>query len=121
MSEMVTLVNRSSKTLHGVWDGRHYDIAPGPHSFSRTMADKFREQNPVMGSENKYTLEKQYLLGIEEVGQDTSPIEQTDSITLENLTERIKSGELKVVRGHGLYSNTDRVAGLPLESGFMTP
>ena len=33
--EMVTLVNRSSKTLSGTWDGRHYDLQPAIDPSSR--------------------------------------------------------------------------------------
>lgn len=103
MSELVTLVNRSSKTLKGTWDGRHYDIAPGRHEFAELKAMKFKDQNPIMGSENSYSGEKQYLVGIVEHGDDTSPIEQSDSISLQDLTEKIRSGEYKVVKASGMY------------------
>lgn len=114
MSDFVTLVNRSSKVLQGTWDGHHYMLKPGKHEFSRVKAEKFREQNPIMGSENKYTGEKQYLMGIIEDGHDVTPVEQTDSISLEDLDAKIKSGELRVVAGNGLYSpRTDGSAPLP--------
>lgn len=101
--DFVTLVNRSTKTLHGTWDGRHYDIAPGNHAFPEIQAMKFREQNPVMGSENPYTGQKQYLMGIVEQGDDTAPIEQSSAISLQDLSAKLKSGELKIVPGEGLY------------------
>ena len=104
MSDFVTLVNRSSKTLEGVWDGRHYQITPGKHEFARIKAEKFRDQNPIMGSEDKYSGEKQYLIGIVENGEDVSPTEQSDAISLADLAAQIKSGEIKVVPGNGLYS-----------------
>jgi hypothetical protein len=114
MSDFVTLVNRSSKTLQGTWDGRHYDITPGKHEFSRIKAEKFMEQNPIMGSEDKYSNQKLYLIGIVENGDDCSPIEQSKAISLEDLSDKIKSGELKVVTGNGLYSpRVDASAPLP--------
>jgi hypothetical protein len=103
MSELVTLVNRSTKTLKGTWDGRHYDIGPGRHEFAELKAMKFRDQNPVMGSEDPYSGEKKYLMGIVEHGDDITPVEQSDSISLQDLSEKIRSGEYKVVKGNGLY------------------
>lgn len=104
MSAFVTLVNRSSKILNGTWDGRHYDIAPGNHSFPELQALKFKDQNPLMGSEDPVTLDKTYLIGIVEHGDDTFPLEQASSITLQDLSKKINSGELKVIAGNGLYS-----------------
>lgn len=115
--EYVTLVNRSSKVLKGTWDGRHYELAPGKHSFPRVQAEKFRDQNPIMGTEDPRTLFKQYLIGIVENGDDCSPIEQSEAITLQPLDTENK----KVVRGNGLYSQVDRTAGLPVENAFVKP
>lgn len=124
MSQYVTLVNRSSKTLRGVWDGRHYDIAPGKHSFPEIMAMKFRDQNPIMGSEDPRTLQCDYLMGIEELSDNCTPIEQTDA------PQRIDRGKtpdkvVEVIQGNGLYSPamSDKpfsVGGV-IESGFVKP
>ncbi len=120
--QYVTLVNRSSKTLNGTWDGRSYKIAPGKHEFPEAQAMKFRDQNPVMGTEDPYSLNKQYLLAIPSQGDDVSPIEQTDSVSLQDLTAKIKSGELRVVRGNGLFQPAvDKVGGLPNELAFTKP
>lgn len=117
-----TLVNRTSKVLHGVWDGRHYDIPLGKSQFPQIQAEKFREQNPVMGSEDPRTLEKQYLIGIEEHNDDCSPIEQTTSMTLQDLSDKIKSGELRIVKGNGLYNPyTDKATPLPFDANFVKP
>lgn len=125
MSEFVTLVNRTSKTLKGTWDGRHYDMKPGKHQFTRTQAEKFRDQNPIMGTYDKYTGEMKYLIGIEENGEDCSPVEQDyGAITLEDLRGKIASGELRVVQGNGLYGAADRSAAKPLPldgTGFVKP
>lgn len=120
--QFVTLVNRSSKTLRGTWDGKHFDITPGKHSFPEIQAIKFKEQNPIMGSEDPRTLMKQYLIGIEELGDDCTPVEQSDAITLEDLSKKIQSGELRVVKGNGLYNpNRDGAPPLPNESSFVKP
>lgn len=122
MSDFVTLVNRSSKTLKGVWNGRHYDITPGKHEFPEIQAQKFKDQNPIMGSENPWSGEKQFLIGIVESGDDITPIEQSDAISLQDLTEKIRSGELKIVKGNGLYRPVqDASVPLPADLGFVAP
>lgn len=124
MSELVTLVNRTSKTLEGTWDGRHFEITPGRHEFAELKAMKFRDQNPLMGSENPWSGEKQYLIGIVEHGDDTSPIEQSDAISLQDLSDRIRSGELKVVKGNGLYRpaiDAPTVPSLSVDLNFVKP
>lgn len=123
---VVTLVNRTSKSLKGTWDGRHYDLAPGKHAFPEIQAVKFKEQNPLMGSEDYYSGEKQYLIGIEEHGDPLTPIEQSDSLTLANITEKLASGEYKIVKGNGLFSVNDKVPNPlmphgPAEGTFVKP
>ena len=99
------IVNRTSRTLHGLWDGRHYDIPPGPNSFPEVMARKFKDQNPRMGTMNPVTLQMEYLIGIEEERDDCSPIEQSDAI--EKLDRKELSDEpVTVIKGKGLYSPT---------------
>lgn len=122
MAQFVTLINRSSKTLQGTWDGKHFELTPGKHSFPEIQAQKFKDQNPVMGSEDPRTLQKQYLIGIEEHGDDCSPIEQTEAITLQDLSAKIASGELRVVKGNGLYNPyVDKASPLPIDSAFVKP
>jgi hypothetical protein len=123
--KLVTLVNRSSKTLEGLWDGHRFELTPGAHQFGELQAMKFKEQHPVMGTEDPYSLNKLYLLGIKEHGDDLTPIEQTEAISLMDLSEKIRSGELKIVKGNGLYRQTDRTAPLvtsgPVDSTFVKP
>ena len=101
--EVVTLVNRSSKTLSGTWDGRHYDLKPGQHSFPEVQALKFKEQNPIMGSEDPYTLQKEYLMGIVEHNDDISPVEQTSSIERWNRSKLVGAKPVEIVRGNGIF------------------
>lgn len=122
--EYVTLVNRSSKNLNGTWAGRQREITPGQHQFPLIEALKYKEQNPVMGSEDPYTMQKEYLIGIVEHGDDISPIEQTSSIERWNRTKLIGAKPVEVVKGNGLYVPAVD-AGKPLStdgaSGFVPP
>jgi len=119
--EYVTLINRTSKILKGTWDGRHYDIAPGKHEYPRIQAEKFRDQNPVMGSENPYTLEKQYLIGIEQNGDDCTPLEQSNAVELIDRKVLGEEKDVVVLKGHGMYSQRD-AAPLPTSNtGFVAP
>lgn len=102
--EFVTLVNRSSKTLNGTWAGRQREITPGQHQFPLVEALKYKEQNPIMGSEDPYTMQKEYLIGIVENGDDISPVEQTASIERWNRSKLIGAKPVEVVRGNGLYT-----------------
>ena len=119
--EYVVLVNRSSKSLKGTWDGRHYDIAPGKHEFPKAQAEKFKEQNPIMGSENPYTMVKQYLIGIEQNGDDCTPIEQSGAVELIDRKVTGDADNVVVLKGHGRYSQRD-AAPLPSNNtGFVAP
>lgn len=119
--EVVTVVNRSSKEVRGTWDGRPHVIKPnGKASFPIIAAEAIKRQNVVMGSEDPYTGEMQYLVGIEETGDDCSPIEQTQSITRMNRKPLAKNEE--VVKGHnGIYSGRDVQQGLPITTDFTKP
>lgn len=123
MAAYVTLVNRTTKNLQGVWDGRHYDIAPGKHSYPEIQAMKFKDQNPVMGSEDPYTLTKQYLIGIVEFGDDVTPIEQSSAPVLSaEIVARIAKGELVVVKANNPFNRfQDATAPLGNDSTFVKP
>lgn len=112
--QYVTLVNRTSRNLVGTWNGRQYTIAPGKHEFPEAQAAKFKEQNPVMGSEHPYTLEKKYLCGIVEYKDDISPIEQTNAV---ELIDRSKvhgdAKNVEVREADGLYSPRRDATPLP--------
>jgi|SoiMethySBSTD1v2_1073268.scaffolds.fasta_scaffold1820625_1 hypothetical protein len=117
--QYLTIVNRSSKTLSGTWDGRHYDIKPGKHEFPEAMAIKFQQQNPLMGSENPYTLQKQYLISIVEYNEDLSPLEQSGAIELwDRKLMPANKQNVEVVQADGLYSpHRDAAPALPLDGG----
>ena len=118
--EVLTVVNRTSKTLAGTWDGRHYDIPPGKSSHPAIQARKFREQNPLMGSEDPQTLFSQYLIGIEEDGDDCSPVEQTASPERWNRA-KTANPNVQVVKGNGALYATERHSPLGNDSMFDKP
>lgn len=120
--QYVTLVNRSSKVLKGTWDGRHFDLAPGQHQFPEIQAVKFKEQNPVMGSEDPYTLQKEYLCGIVEHHDDISPIEQTESLERWNRSKLMGAKPVEIVKGNGIYTpSLDAPNRLPGDGTGFTP
>lgn len=125
MARHVTLVNRTSKTLMGVWNGRQHMIEPGSHSFPEAQALKFRDQNPIMGTEDPFTLQKQYLMGIPEMQDDCSPIEQSNSVELQDRSKLGASQQnVQVIQGHGLYApRADASKPLPIDgaSNFSKP
>lgn len=118
----VTLVNRTSKTLRGVWDGKSYDIAPGKSEFPDYKAYKFKDQNPVMGSEDPYTLEKQFLIGIVENGDDVTPIEQSDAIERFDRSKLVGARPTQVVAGEiGLFAKYGFEQKPSGDTGFTKP
>lgn len=123
----VTLVNRSSKTLRGVWDGRHYELEPGKHSFPEIQALKFKEQNPVMGTLDPFSGRMEYLLGIVEHNDPLTPIEQSRALQHIDRTKLSGAPAVEVVPGHnGLYSVRDLAPapgaqGGPIDSAFVKP
>lgn len=104
--QYVTLVNRTTRTLRGTWDGRVYSLLPGQNHFPEAMARKFMEQNPIMGSEDYFSGQKEYLLGIAENNDPIEPVEQAESIELLNRSQMPEaSRKAEVVKGAGgLYS-----------------
>lgn len=113
--QLLTIVNRTTKSLEGIWDGRHYAIPPGRSAFPVVQAEAFKRQNPVMGSEDPRTGEVQYLIGIEDQFDDCSPLEQSDAIERwdrKNLGPG--SQNVEVVAGrNGIYGARDVASGLP--------
>lgn len=118
----LTLFNRTSKVLEGVWDGRIHMIKPGRNEFPETLAYKFRDQHPLMGSQDPYSLEKEYLCAIEEEGDPLTPIEQSDSIELMDRSRLKNALPVIVVQGEGLYRpRQDAPKSLPSSTDFVKP
>lgn len=116
----VTLKNRSDRTLIGTWDGRQHTFPPGYEGkWPELIALKFKEQNPIMGTEDYFTGYKQYLMGIVEHGDDLDPITQNDSAVekWDRTTLVLPPGtKLETIRGRGYHPIQDRTAGLPAQA-----
>ncbi len=119
--ELVTVVNRTSKALNGKWDGKPYVLKPfSREAYPVLVAEAFKRQNVQMGSEDPYTGEMKYLVGIEEQGDPIDPIEQTQAITRMNRVLMGKNEE--VVKGdNGIYSVRDVAQSLPISTNFEKP
>ena len=105
----VTLVNRSSKDLIGRYDGREHKIPAGSRTqWPQHLAFKFKEQNPIMGTENYYSMDKEYLLGIEEYGDPVDPVEQSDKTTQINFDTVVLPSGVKLETLPGRPGNPAR-------------
>lgn len=102
---LVTVVNRSSKTLHGTYNGRPYDLPPGESRYTYAEALFFREQNPVMGRgtpHEDWASREESLIAIKESGDDCSPIEQSNEPQRWN-TFAVNGPRVDVVRSRAGY------------------
>ena len=102
-NEIVTIVNRSSKPLKGTYNGRPYDLPPGESHHVLMAARFFRFQNPVMGRGTPledWSTKAEYLIGIKELGDDCSPIEQTNEPQRWD-TQLVNGPNVAVIRPRG--------------------
>lgn len=126
--QFVTVVNRTQRDLEGTWDGRTYTVPPGRNSFSLIVAEAIKRRNPIMGSDDPTTGQFQYLVGIEEQGDDCSPVEQSSELELFNRKNYRNAVPIMVVPGNtGMYSvkrndfpSLPTMSG-PVASGFVNP
>lgn len=117
--EFVTVVNRTKKVLAGKWDGRDYAIPLGKSMFPRIQAEKFKLQNPIMGSEDPRTGQCEYKIGIEENKDrvDMLPDDLKEGIEKWDRSKLVGARPTEVVDGdNGLYA-LGRTAG----SGNVVP
>lgn len=106
--ELVTVVNRTSKTVQGTWDGKPYLIAAHDRvALPIVVAEAIKRQNVVMGSEDPYTGEMEYLVAVVEQNDPQDPIEQTRVITRMNRAPIAKPDETTMEGRTGLYSLRD--------------
>jgi hypothetical protein len=109
--EVVTLVNRSSKPVKGLWDGKPYILAPnGKVALPVVVAEAIKRQNVVMGTEDPFSGEMECLVGIVEQGDPLTPIEQSRAITRRELAK----DELVVPGKAGMYASEARSSALPV-------
>jgi hypothetical protein len=104
--QLVTIINRTSKPLEACWDGKRYKLPPGESSLPDLVAEVAKRQNPLMGSEDPYSIGIVSLLAIREQHDDESPIEQTRSIERQNRKQYPGPRPVEVVPGRaGQYAH----------------
>lgn len=118
--DFYTLVNRTTQVLEGVWDGRTHKIKPGENHFERIMARKFKDQNPVMGSEDPRSGEMVFKLGVKEDGDRIDDLSDEYLLQFATAIERWDRAKLigarpsEVVPGdNGLYNPQTWRSGQP--------
>lgn len=121
--EFVTVVNRTSKPLEGIWDGKRRSYEPGETpNVPLAVAEAVRRQHVLMGSADPYEMAvADYLIGIKELKQDCSPVEQSKEI--ERWDRNLVPGGKKAVtvksgRSAGSYQSRDPLSTV---SAFESP
>lgn len=100
----VTVVNRSTQKLSGTWDGKPYDFAPlseTPHVPYRA-AKALKSQHPVNGTVGANMIGRKFLLGIKELNDDCSPLEQVEGAELIDPVQ-LHGEPLPLVKGKGAH------------------
>lgn len=117
----VTAVNRTTKTLEGCWDGKHYNVPPGKNALDEQRARAVKMQNPIKGSDDPLTGNLQYYIGIEEDGDPIDAVEYNNNIELYN-SLRSKAVPVMIVPGKaGMYAGDFArlpVGGEVVDGGF---
>lgn len=123
--EFVTVVNRTKTDLKGTWDGREYTIPPGKSEYPRIKAEKFKAQNPVMGSLDPRTGYREYKIGIVENKDpiDALPEDLKEGVEQWDRSKLIGAKPSEIVPGdNGLYSlGRTAGSGAVVPSGGFTP
>lgn len=120
---IVTVVNRSSKALKGTFNGVPYDLHPGESHHPLERARFFRYQNPVMGRglpADDWGARGEYLIAIKDLGDDCSPIEQTDAVQRWDV-ELLNGRNVEVIRPRGATSEIRQPVGYAADGGFVKP
>lgn len=88
VGDPIVLVNRTGSPLPFVADGRHYVLDPGDnYGYVQGHAQFALAQNPLMGSEDYYTLDFKSLVGVK--GQtDCEPFSDEDLLAAMDSIER---------------------------------
>lgn len=119
--EMVTVINRTSKPLEVLWDGKVRPIPVGKSSHSAVVAQKAKEQNVLMGSQDPRTGDIVYLVAVEEWNEDDSPVEANPNPKERWNRKLLPGGEAAVreeVGRTGLFSGRDVQSKLSPDTSF---
>ena len=132
--EAYTIVNRTSKTLQGVWNGRHYELKPyESREFEDLVCYAFKKQNPQMGSLDPRSGMITFLVGIKEIGDPCEPLDKEKETVIDpttgkpavevwDCTKLTGARPSEVVAGdNGLYSLKDWKQPQNRDVGFVDP
>jgi len=119
---VVTLVNRTSKSLEMRFNGRSFVFKPGKNLTNAVYADRAKRTFPRMGTVDLMHPEVfEHLVGVEEWGDDCSPIEQSDAIeSFDRSKLPADRQQVDVIPTRNLIPTEDRAGRLPLpvDAGF---
>ena len=124
------IVNRTGRDLRGTWDGRTYELkAKTAYQYPMAVCQAIKRQNPIMGSEDPYTMTMDYLVGIEEEGDPLTELTDLEAFPNEiekwNRKKLVGAPETTVVTGkNGLFAH-ERNAQIAVDgqasSAFVKP
>lgn len=100
--DTVTLVNRTTETLHVTFDGVSYPIPPGDNpGFPRAWVVFAKNQNPLMGSEHPFDPHRfTPLVGVRGTKDDCGPLKQSKAPQrIDRSRERAHGKRSKTIRG----------------------
>ena len=128
-NEYYTVVNRSSKPVNTMWDGRQYELAPYEEKiFPEQIAIAFKRWNVQMGSLDPRTGKINYMVGFKESNDPCGKLEQEviiDKSTGKPAVEQWDRSKLTgsrpvdIVEGdNGLYSTKDWKSGQHTDLNF---
>ena len=120
---IVTVVNRTSRALEGVFDSQQFYFPPNSEvSLLASAAEMCKRQNIQMGSRNPQDpREAVYLLGLREWGDDISPIEQRTDV-IEGMDRSLLDEDAQHVEVRGGRRRRSRAeVALPVTEGGLNP
>lgn len=125
VGEVVTLINRTSRNLTVIFDGKSRVLKPGPNAITAEWVRYAKLQNPRMGSFIPGTLEGDYLVGVEGVDICDMIDESQEPRAIERFDRRGEADRGNVVTNKGTGErdprrmNAGEFAGaVPLDAEF---
>lgn len=131
IGRIVTVINRTSRTLKATKDGVDMSFPPGETHVTADWVRFIKQQNPVPGTSNPFTLEFESLFGVKGSKDDCSeisddilnalPVEKLDRSMLDQKFQHTDTKAVRFPRGRvGVQApstgmsellNTDRTGG----------
>lgn len=74
VGDIVVIVNRTNRNLDVMKDGKPTVLKPGRNSVNAGLIRFAKQQNPLPGSQDPYTLQEESLIGVEGTHDNCEPI-----------------------------------------------